>query len=213
MIDITHEWARMAITPLHEGEIDRGATVMADAFATDPIGLYLLPNPQTRFEVMRSFWDEALRRSHPYGYTYTTAPEISGVASWLPPSAPREMFWDVWQMIWRAFCHAGWRSTYRLLALLESTEKLRDRYCSSPHWFLDGLAVASENQGRGIGTLLLQPVLEQADREGQACCLWTSTEGAVRFYQRQGFSICEEVNFQPKAPPLWLMVRSPGDFE
>ncbi|NES94640.1 MAG: GNAT family N-acetyltransferase [Desertifilum sp. SIO1I2] len=68
---------------------------------------------------------------------------------------------------------------------------------------------APESQGRGIGSLLLQPVLERVDREGQTCCLYTSTERAVRFYQRQGFSVCEEVRFQTQAPPLWYMVRSP----
>ena len=213
MTETTNAWTEMTITPLHEGEINRAAMVMAGAFSIDPIGRYLVSDQRNRLAVMRWFWQEALHRSYPHGYTYTTAPEISGIASWLPPSTPRETLWELWQLIWQGFCCAGWQSTYRLLALSESTERLRDRHCPYPHWFLDGLAVAPETQGRGIGTLLLQPVLEIADREGQACCLWTSTEGAVRFYQRQGFNICEEANFQTKAPPLWLMVRSPRDFK
>jgi ribosomal protein S18 acetylase RimI-like enzyme len=105
----------------------------------------------------------------------------------------------------------GWRSTQRGFALLEFTEMLRVHHCPSPHWYLDGLAVTPESQGRGIGSLLLQPVLDLADREKQACCLYTSTERAVRFYQRQGFVVCEEARFQTAAPPLWLMVRSPKD--
>jgi GNAT superfamily N-acetyltransferase len=96
---------------------------------------------------------------------------------------------------------------------MEFTEMLRVRHCPSPHWYLDGLAITPKSQGLGIGSLLLQPVLDLADREEQACCLYTSTERAVRFYQRQGFIVCEEACFQTAAPPLWFMVRSPKDFQ
>ncbi|MDI9640081.1 GNAT family N-acetyltransferase [Geitlerinema splendidum] len=200
---------QMEIVLLGDGEIERAATVMAGAFASDPLGLYILPDPQNRLTMMSWFWRQALHRSHLYAGNYTTAPEIRGVASWLPPGTHRETLWDLWQPFWEVLRCAGWRSTYRCLALLEFVERLRDRHCSSPHWYLDGLAVALESQGQGIGSLLLQPVLERVDREGQTCCLYTSTERAVRFYQRQGFTVCEEVRFQTQAPHLWYMVRSP----
>ncbi len=209
-IEMSTARTEVAIARLPQGEIERAATVMAGAFATDPLGLYLLPDPRHRLAVMSWFWRVALRRNHPYGHSYTTAPEIWGVASWLPPNAPREALWTLWQPICQAWFRAGWRSTYRLFALLEFAEMLRDRHCPSPHWYLDGLAVAPSSQGQGVGGLLLQPVLERADREGQACCLFTSTERAVRFYQRQGFVVGEEAHFQTAAPPLWLMVRSPS---
>lgn len=205
------ELAAVAISPLSKAEIDRAAEVMAGAFAADPLGSYLLPDARTRLDMMRWFWREALRHSHPHGRTYTTTPEIWGIASWLPPGVRQEMFWSLWLSILQTLYRVGWPSTHRVFALLEFTEMLRVRHCPSPHWYLDGLAVTPESQGRGIGSLLLQPVLDLADREKQACCLYTSTERAVRFYQRQGFVVCEETRFQTAAPPLWLMVRSPKD--
>ncbi len=213
MIEISVEPTAVAISPLSKEEIDRAADVMASAFAADPLGSYLLPDTRNRLDVMRCFWREALRHSHPYGRTYTTTPEIWGIASWLPPGVQRETFWSLWLSILQTLHRVGWRGTYRLFALMEFTEMLRARHCPSPHWYLDGLAVTPESQGRGIGSLLLQPVLDLADRGKQACCLYTSTERAVRFYQRQGFVVCEEACFQTVAPPLWLMVRSPKDFK
>jgi GNAT superfamily N-acetyltransferase len=213
MIEMSGELTAVTISPLLKEEIDRAANVMAGAFAADPLGSYLLPDDRNRLEVMRWFWCEALRQSYPHGRTYTTAPEIWGIASWLPPGARREMFWGLWLAILQTLYRVGWRSTHRVFALLEFTEKLRIRHCPSPHWYLDGLAVTPESQGRGIGSLLLQPVLDLADREEQSCCLYTSTERAVRFYQRQGFVVCEEAPFQTAAPPLWFMVRSPKDFK
>ncbi|ACK64908.1 GCN5-related N-acetyltransferase [Rippkaea orientalis PCC 8801] len=211
MIEIFVEPTEVAIAVLSKEKIDHAANVMAGAFATDPLGSYLLPDARNRLDVMRWFWCEALRHSHPHGRTYTTAPEILGIASWLPPGVRRKMFWGLWLSILQTLYRVGWRSTHRLFALLEFTEMLRVRHCPSPHWYLDGLAVTPESQGRGIGSLLLQPVLDLADEEEQACCLYTSTERAVRFYQRQGFVVCEEARFQTEAPPLWLMVRSPKD--
>ncbi len=209
MIKMSIESTEVAIALLSNKEIDRAAALMASAFANDPLVNYLLPKAQNRPDVIRWFWREALQRNHQYGHSYTTAPGFWGVASWLPPGVPRETIWTLWPLVLQGWLQTGWQSSYRLLSLLECAEKLRDRYCSKPHWCLDGLAVAPESQGKGIGGLLLQPALALADQEGKACCLYTSTEGAVRFYQRLGFVVCEEIRFQREAPPLWLMVRSP----
>ncbi|MDX1977101.1 MAG: GNAT family N-acetyltransferase [Pseudanabaenaceae cyanobacterium bins.68] len=199
----------LAIALLSKAEINHGADLMASTFATDPLGCYLLPDARSRLDIMSWYWCEALRHSFPHGHTYTTTPKILGIASWLPPGVQREVFWSQLRLILQAFYRFDWQSTHRILPLFEFTEKLRDHYCPSPHWYLDGLAVTPESQGRGVGKLLLEPVLGVADREGQACCLYTSTERAVRFYERQGFTVCEQARLQTEAPPLWFMVRLP----
>ena len=213
MINRSVEGTAVTISPLLQEDIDRASDVMAGAFAADPLASYLLPDDRNRLEAMRWFWYEALRRSYPHGRTYTTAPEILGIASWLPPGVQKETFWNLWLSILQTLHRVGWRGAHRLFALMEFTEMLRVRHCPSPHWYLDGLAITPKSQGLGIGSLLLQSVLDLADREEQACCLYTSTERAVRFYQRQGFIVCEEACFQTAAPPLWFMVRSPKDFQ
>jgi len=205
--------ASLAIATLSKVEINHGADLMARAFATDPLGCYLMPDAQSCQNIMHWYWCEALRHSVPHGHTYTTTPEILGIASWLPPGVQRENFWSQMLLLLQAILRFGWQNTHRMVPLSEFTEKLRVRHCPSPHWYLDGLAVAPESQGRGVGKLLLEPVLNLADHEGKPCCLYTSTEGAVRFYQRQGFTVCEEAHFQTAAPPLWFMVRSPKDFQ
>lgn len=45
--------ASLAIATLSKVEINHGADLMARAFATDPLGSYLLPNAQTRLDIMR----------------------------------------------------------------------------------------------------------------------------------------------------------------
>ncbi len=47
-IEMSTARTEVAIARLPQGEIERAATVMAGAFATDPLGLYLLPDPRHR---------------------------------------------------------------------------------------------------------------------------------------------------------------------
>jgi ribosomal protein S18 acetylase RimI-like enzyme len=107
------------------------------------------------------------------------------------------------------FLKSGWVCTSRILTAFAETEAYRLRDCPTPHWYLDGLAVSPNTQGKGIGGLLLQPVLKQADRQGEICYLFTSTPRAVKFYQRHGFVVREELRVLKDAPPLWMMMRSP----
>jgi hypothetical protein len=44
---------------------------------------------------------------------------------------------------------------------------------------------------------------------GSPCYVETSTEGAVRFYQRQGFEILKTGPFADQAPPFWTLQRWP----
>jgi hypothetical protein len=116
MIEMSVESTAVTISPLSKEEIDRASDVMAGAFAVDPLASYLLPDDRNRLEAMRWFWYEALRRSYPHGRTYTTAPEILGIASWLPPGVQKETFWNLWLSILQTLHRVGWRG--RIACLL-----------------------------------------------------------------------------------------------
>ena len=66
-----------------------------------------------------------------------------------------------------------------------------------------------EQQGKGVGTALLRPVLEHCDAEGIPCYLESSKERNVPFYRRHGFEVVEEVSLPDDGPMLWTMWREP----
>jgi len=68
------------------------------------------------------------------------------------------------------------------------------------------LGVSSAYQSQGIGSLLIKPILERADKENLPCYLETTTEQAVRFYQRNGFEI---LRAEEKPVKFWTMKREP----
>ena len=95
------------------------------------------------------------------------------------------------------------RTTLRLLALMES------KHPRQPHWYLATLGTAVEQQGKGVGSALMRPVLEHCDAEGIPCYLESSKERNVPFYRRHGFEVVEEVPLPGDGPMLWTMWREP----
>ena len=95
------------------------------------------------------------------------------------------------------------RTTLRLLALMES------KHPHEPHWYLATLGTAVEQQGKGVGSALMRPVLDHCDAEGIPCYLESSKERNVPFYRRHGFEVVEEVPLSGDGPMLWTMWREP----
>jgi ribosomal protein S18 acetylase RimI-like enzyme len=75
-----------------------------------------------------------------------------------------------------------------------------------PHWYLATLGTDPDAQGRGLGTAVLGPVLEECDRDGVGAYLESSKDRNVDYYARFGFRVTEEVRL-PHGPRLWLMWR------
>ncbi|MFH7028088.1 MAG: GNAT family N-acetyltransferase [Heteroscytonema crispum UTEX LB 1556] len=57
----------------------------------------------------------------------------------------------------------GWRTSIKIIKALNPIEECHQQNMPQPHWYLSALGVAPSQQGQGIGSLLLQPVLQQAD--------------------------------------------------
>jgi ribosomal protein S18 acetylase RimI-like enzyme len=77
-------------------------------------------------------------------------------------------------------------------------------------WYLEVLSVRPESQRRGLGTRLLEPILERADRDGMPCCLETSDPSNVAYYERFGFAVDGPLlEVLRDGPPLTMMRRPP----
>ena len=74
-------------------------------------------------------------------------------------------------------------------------------------WYLVVLSVRPEHQRQGLGTRLVEPIFERADRDGATCRLETSDPANVAFYERFGFEVVG--GGVPGAPVLTAMRRSP----
>ncbi|MFF1450609.1 GNAT family N-acetyltransferase [Streptomyces sp. NPDC058274] len=77
------------------------------------------------------------------------------------------------------------------------------------HEYLWMIAVAPGHQGEGLGSALMQPVLDRCDREGLPAYLEASSTRSRRLYERLGFVFRSPAVDLPGGPPMWPMWREP----
>lgn len=76
------------------------------------------------------------------------------------------------------------------------------------HEYLWLIAVAPERQGEGLGTALVESVLDRCDREGRAAYLEASNPRSRALYESLGFTVTSTVRL-PDGPEMWPMWRDP----
>ena len=178
------------------------AEMLARAFYDDPVTSWFYPDAGRRMRHARRFFAIRQRQLADQGLIYTT-PELSGAALWAGPGRWRE---DL-------------RQSLMLLPMLpvllprivRSTHAVREierRHPVRPHYYLSVLGTEPQQQGGGIGSALLGPVLQRCDTDGVGAYLESSKESNVDFYVRHGFSVTERIEL-PDGPALWLMWREP----
>jgi len=178
------------------------AAMLARAFYDDPVTSWFYPNLGRRIGRTERFFAIRLRQLADQDLIYTTA-DHSGAALWTQPGRWRE---DL-------------RQSLMLLPMLpvllprivRSTRAVREierRHPVVPHFYLSVVGTEPEQQGGGIGSALLVPVLRRCDSDGVAAYLECSKESNVAFYVRHGFTVTDRVDL-PDGPPLWFMWRDP----
>lgn len=172
------------------------------------------PDKRRRNKVLPHFFFATVRDAIPFGAVYAAIEDgvALGVAVWLPPgafpwSAVRKLratwpFTRVW-----AADPKGFRTFTRLGANSELHHP-KDR-----HWSLEALGIRPEAQRKGLGTLLVQPILDRADSEGVYCYLETSNPANVAYYERFGFLVTTDLPLIPDGPPHFAMKRPIGGLQ
>jgi ribosomal protein S18 acetylase RimI-like enzyme len=198
------------ILRLDRGQFGQAIELLTDAFAVDLIFAYLSDRPKKeKRELIKWFVKLALDYSYEYGQIYTTK-NLDGVAIWIPPgNFPLN---DLRLLLLGGYALPFKISLNRLLEftyLFLQAEKQHKQNVDRQHWYLLMLGVAPDRQSQGIGSLLLQPILEQADRAGLSCYLEATTQKALHFYQKHGFEAIGEIKLPHKNLQIWTMKRNP----
>lgn len=179
--------------------------MLARAFVDDPVAAHLIPSHRRRPRGLRTFFRLQLTKDLlPHGGVFTTE-DRAGAALWAPPGKPVPRGLAMLLGVLPVAPYVVGRNFSRTIRCLAQIEAIHPR---EPHWYLATLGTDPPRQGRGIGSALLQPVLERCDAEGVRAYLESSKEANVPFYRRQGFEVTGEVRL-PGGPPVWTMWRDP----
>jgi ribosomal protein S18 acetylase RimI-like enzyme len=181
------------------------ARTLTRAFDDDPVARYGCPADDLRPWMLGRFHDARDRQMLRAGEIWMT-PGGESAAVWAAPgrwrSSPRD---DL--AFARAMLHPRLLRRAPLVGWgLHGVERRHPQ--RPPHWYLATLGTDPDAQGRGLGTAVLAPVLEECDRDGVAAYLESSKESNIAYYSRFGFRVTGEVRL-PRGPRVWLMWRDP----
>jgi len=137
--------------------------------------------------------------------------KLEAVAIWQPPF---EAGVSIWNMMMLGFAAAPWKfgmsATWRMMRVLELSEwHHKDTMQNRPHWTLYSIAVVPSRQSKGLGTALIQPVLQAADSEGISIYLDTDSERSLHFFENNGWKVVKDLKEPPVGPQFWTMLREP----
>jgi ribosomal protein S18 acetylase RimI-like enzyme len=97
----------------------------------------------------------------------------------------------------------------RLVRTMRAMTRIEVAHPLQEHYYLSVLGTDPGRRREGIGSALIQPVLELCDAERTPAYLETATEENVGFYARHGFEVQRRLELPGGAPPLWLLWRAP----
>ena len=141
----------------------------------------------------------------PFGGCYTTE-GYAGSAIWAPAGKPLQTGLP-------GDPHHGARAAVRgrptSSRRCACSAPSRRKHPHEPHWYLASLGTAVDQQGKGVGSALMRPVLGALRPGGLPCYLESSKERNVPFYRRHGFEVVEEVPLGEDGPSIWTMWREP----
>lgn len=97
----------------------------------------------------------------------------------------------------------------RLPVALKALSAMEKAHPTAPHYYLEFLGTRRDRQGRGVGSMVIAPMLERCDAEAMPAYLENSNPRNEAFYARHGFVVRQEIALPADAPPLVAMWREP----
>ncbi len=171
--------------------------MLTRAFMHDPSHEYLFPDMAKRESQLIWLFERWVRALVPLGAFYITEGG-EGVACWIPPEHNPGL--SLWAMLRAGMARIpfryGLRWARRAWIVQADVDRLHHNDLKEPHWILEMLAVDPEHHRKGVGSALLKPMLERADRERMPCYVMTHNPINPAYYQRHGFQILQQ---QPKS--------------
>jgi len=204
---MTLEDRNLTVRPVERNDLGELSAVVARAFEDDPLYEWFLPSPASRVAKATALSAAMFRPLLPVDYfeMYTT-PELSGVAIWAGPEKWEPPTMAMLGAVPSMLRAAGLRSAGRMMGAMGALKKAHPK---EPHWYLMGLATDPPKQRTGVGTALVNPMLERCDSEHLGAYLETQKRINVPYYERFGFRVTGELDLKNNGPHLWLMWRDP----
>lgn len=196
----------MSIRSRHASPADTDTLIatLVEAFRADPFWAHFMPDPEreglAREEGLTDVMTAEAASYLNHGHTYMI--DDRAAALWTPPGIRSDD-----EALGRAFgAHVAPDQVEAAFPRFLDLEACRP---SEPHFYLHLIGARDRARGQGLGSVLLERVIEICDDEGYLAYLEASTLRSAALYARHGFVETAIIEFAPGVT-LRPMVRDPA---
>ena len=196
------------VLPTTRQSYRQAAQVLGRAFVDDPVSEAVYKNFSTDKRVRAltvDFFAEVnlcIRKGSPLQVNENG--KVVAAAVIYPPREYPLSASDQWMLLLKSIFGNGFYDFRPWMKWLEEVEKAHP---SEPHYYLEYLGVEPEQQGKGLGSTILQHLIHKADEECVGCYLENANPRNISFYQRFGFQVISEKEII--GIHSWFMWRPP----
>ena len=177
--------------------------ITAEAFAEDPVNLWIFGNPRGLRPLFRIFARDVYLKN---GFSHLAGK--NGATMWAMSDAniglPRTSLWKL------IIAQMRFGAPGSMVRGQEAGETMAKHHPSEPHLYLFTIGTRKLARGTGLGKALLAPALRAADREGMPLYLENSNPVNHGFYRSHGFETREIFPIGKGGPPMEAMWREPS---
>lgn len=192
--------ARFGVRSATASDHGRMLAALTLAFADDPAVRWLYPDHHRYLTYFPRFAAAFGGRAIQLGTALRDEDHV-GAALWLPPGEDS----DINELMALLEESVYPEDQVEVLMLLGQMSAHRP---TAPHWYLPLIGVEPAQQGYGIGSALLRPVLSECDRDGLPAYLEATNPRNVALYLRHGFEVAAVLQ-AGSSPPISAMLRIP----
>ncbi|MEV6946138.1 GNAT family N-acetyltransferase [Streptomyces sp. NPDC051172] len=197
----------VAIRAADEGDRELVVRLLDEAFQDDPVSGWVFPGDEyrrtTHHRLMAAFTGIVLDEGR-----IDVTEDGSACALWLSvPAGEHEAAEDAADDGAARLRAAVDPGNERIELIARLTAEIHP--AGRAHEYLWMVGVTPEHQGEGIGSALVQHVLDRCDREGLPAYLEASSARSRVLYERLGFELTGRPLDLPNGPQMWPMWREP----
>ncbi|MEV4344610.1 GNAT family N-acetyltransferase [Actinoplanes sp. NPDC049596] len=202
---MTYAIQELVIRDVAPVDVEEITDLVAAAMWDGPVARWLNPDAAVRRRDSPRYFEIFVEHAVRYGEVYATSDydtgRVSGVALWFPMTATIPPPLDYGRRL-KEVTGPSYDKACELDAAIEA------HHPTDPHHYLAFLAVHPEDQGRGIGSALLDRHHARLDEAGIPAYLEANDPRNRDLYLRHGYRIRSVIEL-PDGPPLWSMWRLP----
>lgn len=171
----------------------QSAQLLGRSFVDDPVTVAVYPGLSStrRIAALTVDFEAEVKLCMHRGCPFIATAEgkVLGASLVYPPGGYPFRLIDQWYLLLSSIIGNGF---FNIRAWMKWLDEVDKHHPKTPHYYLEYLGVEPCHQGKGLGSALLQHLLNLADDQQAGCYLENANPRNTSFYQRFGFQVMEE---------------------